>query len=45
MAQHKSHYFAGQNGSSFGGGTGVAAQITAWVKAHLTAHAIGGITV
>ncbi|MGE5135741.1 MAG: glycosyltransferase family 39 protein [Gemmatimonadota bacterium] len=45
VAQHKIHYFVGENRDSFGGGTGVAAQITAWVKAHFTAHAIGGVTV
>jgi len=39
------HYFAGANSSSFGGGTGSAAQITAWVKAHFTAKTVGGVTV
>ena len=35
----------GANSDSFGGGSGVAAQITAWVKAHLTATTVGGETV
>lgn len=39
------HYFVGANASSFGGGTGSAAQITAWVKAHFAAKTVGGITV
>jgi 4-amino-4-deoxy-L-arabinose transferase-like glycosyltransferase len=39
------HYFVGANSSSFGGGTGPAAQITAWVAAHFTARTVGGVTV
>ena len=39
------HYFVGTNQASFGGGSGPAAQITAWVRAHFTAEAVGGVTV
>ncbi len=39
------HYFVGANASSFGGGTGPAAQITAWAKAHFAAQTVGGVTV
>jgi len=39
------HYFVGANASSFGGGTGAAAQITAWVKANFAAQTVGGVTV
>jgi hypothetical protein len=35
----------GQNRSSFGGGSGTAAEITSWVEAHFTAETIGGVTV
>jgi len=44
-ADHEIHYFVGANGDSFGGGSGDAAQITAWVKAHFTAKTVGGETV
>jgi 4-amino-4-deoxy-L-arabinose transferase-like glycosyltransferase len=43
-AEHKIHYFVGQNRASFGG-SGNASQITAWVKAHFTAQTVGGVTV
>jgi hypothetical protein len=45
VSEHKIHYFVGQNQSSFGGGTGDAAQITAWVAKHFTSQTISGITV
>ena len=45
VSEHKIHYFVGQNQASFGGGTGDAAQITAWVKKHFTSQTIAGITV
>jgi 4-amino-4-deoxy-L-arabinose transferase-like glycosyltransferase len=45
VAEHKIHYFVGQNQASFGGGTGDAAQITAWVKKHFTSQTVAGITV
>ena len=38
------HYFVGANQASFGG-SGAAAQITAWVRAHFTAETVGGVTV
>ena len=39
------HYFVAANQASFGGGSGAAAQITAWVRAHFTAETVGGVTV
>jgi len=45
VADHEIHYFVGANSDSFGGGSGVAAQITAWVRAHFTATTVGGDTV
>jgi 4-amino-4-deoxy-L-arabinose transferase-like glycosyltransferase len=45
VSEHKIHYFIGQNQASFGGGTGDAAQITAWVAKHFTSQTISGITV
>jgi 4-amino-4-deoxy-L-arabinose transferase-like glycosyltransferase len=45
VSEHKIHYFVGQNQASFGGGTGGAAQITAWVQKHFTSQIIAGITV
>jgi 4-amino-4-deoxy-L-arabinose transferase-like glycosyltransferase len=45
VSEHKIHYFVGQNRSSFGGGSGAAAEITSWVEAHFTARTIGGVTV
>jgi len=39
------HYFVGANQASFGGGSGPAAQITAWVRAHFTAETVGGVTI
>ncbi len=45
VAAHEVHYFIGANGSSFGGGSGDAAQITAWVAAHFSQETVGGVTV
>ncbi|HWG65248.1 MAG TPA: glycosyltransferase family 39 protein [Streptosporangiaceae bacterium] len=45
VSEHKIHYFVGRNQSSFGGGTGEAAQITAWVAKHFTSQTVSGITV
>ena len=35
----------GANQASFGGGSGAAAQITAWVRARSKAESVGGVTV
>jgi len=45
VSGHKIHYFVGQNRGSFGGGSGDASQITAWVESHFTAQTVGGVTV
>jgi 4-amino-4-deoxy-L-arabinose transferase-like glycosyltransferase len=45
VAAGEIHYFVGANQASFGGGSGPAAQITAWVRAHFKAQTIGGVTV
>jgi hypothetical protein len=45
VADHDIHYFVGANSDSFGGGSGAAAQITAWVEAHFRAETVGGETV
>jgi len=45
VAAGKIHWFVGESSSSFGGGTGTAAQITSWVAAHYQARTVGGITV
>jgi hypothetical protein len=45
VAAGKIHWFVGESSSSFGGGTGSAAQITSWVAAHYQARTVGGITV
>jgi hypothetical protein len=45
VSEHEIHYFVGQNQASFGGGTGDAARITAWVAKHFTSQTIAGITV
>ncbi len=45
VAAGQIHYFVGANSSSFGGGTGSAAQITSWVAAHFTAQTVGGVRV
>jgi hypothetical protein len=38
-------YFIGANQDSFGGGSGVAAQISAWVSDHFRSRTVGGLTV
>jgi 4-amino-4-deoxy-L-arabinose transferase-like glycosyltransferase len=45
VAKHKIHYFVGENGDSFGGGSGVARQISSWVGAHFRSQTVGGVTV
>jgi 4-amino-4-deoxy-L-arabinose transferase-like glycosyltransferase len=45
VAAGQIHYFVGASQASFGGGSGPAAQITAWVRAHFTAETVGGQTV
>ena len=45
VAAGEIYYFVGANQASFGGGSGPAAQITAWVRAHFTAKTVGGMTV
>ena len=45
VSEHKIHYFVGQNQASFGGGSGDAAQITAWVEKHFTSQTVAGVTV
>ena len=45
VAAGEIHYFVGANQASFGGGSGPAAQITAWMRAHFTAETVGGVTV
>jgi 4-amino-4-deoxy-L-arabinose transferase-like glycosyltransferase len=42
VADHKIHYFVGQNAHSFGGGSGVASAIAKWVASHFTSRSIGG---
>jgi 4-amino-4-deoxy-L-arabinose transferase-like glycosyltransferase len=44
VAEHKVHYYVGQGGESFGGGSGSSA-IASWVAAHFTAQTVGGQTV
>ena len=44
VAAGEIHYFVGANQASFGGGSGPAAQITAWVRAHFTAETVGGVS-
>jgi 4-amino-4-deoxy-L-arabinose transferase-like glycosyltransferase len=45
VSEHKIHYFVGENADSFGGGSGDASAITAWVRAHFTSQTVGGETV
>jgi hypothetical protein len=45
VAAGEIHYFVGANQASFGGGSGPAAQITAWVRAHFKSETVGGETV
>jgi len=45
VADHEIHYFVGANAHSFGGGSGDAARITEWVRAHFRSETVGGETV
>jgi 4-amino-4-deoxy-L-arabinose transferase-like glycosyltransferase len=45
VAEHKIHYFVGENGDSFGGGSGVARQISSWVSANFRSQTVGGVAV
>jgi hypothetical protein len=38
------HYYVGESGNSFGGGTG-SSSISSWVAAHYKSETIGGVTV
>jgi 4-amino-4-deoxy-L-arabinose transferase-like glycosyltransferase len=44
VAKHEIHYYVGESGSSFGGGT-VSSSIAAWVEAHFKKETVGGETV
>jgi 4-amino-4-deoxy-L-arabinose transferase-like glycosyltransferase len=44
VAKHEIHYYVGQGGNSFGGGSGSSA-IASWVTAHFTSQTVGGVTV
>ncbi len=44
VAKHEIHYYVGQSGNSFGGGSGSSA-ITSWVSAHFKSQTVGGVTV
>jgi hypothetical protein len=44
VAKHEIHYYVGDSGDSFGGGTGSSA-IASWVEAHFTKQTVGGETV
>ena len=44
VAKHEIHYYVGDSGASFGGGTGSSA-IASWVAAHFTKQTVGGETV
>jgi 4-amino-4-deoxy-L-arabinose transferase-like glycosyltransferase len=45
VAGHEIHYFIGANSDTFGGGSGDAARITAWVKEHFRSSTVGSVTV
>ncbi|HEY1919896.1 MAG TPA: glycosyltransferase family 39 protein [Streptosporangiaceae bacterium] len=44
VAKHEIHYYIGQNGESFGGGTN-SSSIASWVAAHFKSQTVGGSTV
>ena len=44
VAKGEIHYYVGESGNSFGGGTGSSA-IASWVAAHYKAQTVGGVTV
>jgi len=45
VAAGEIRFFVGASNDSFGGGSGVAAQITAWVKDHFRSRTVGGLTI
>jgi 4-amino-4-deoxy-L-arabinose transferase-like glycosyltransferase len=44
VAKHEIHYYVGESGDSFGGGT-LSSQIASWVTSHFTKETVGGETV
>jgi hypothetical protein len=44
VAKGEIHYYVGQSGNSFGGGSG-SSTIASWVAAHFKAETVGGVTV
>jgi hypothetical protein len=44
VAKGEIHYYVGESGSSFGGGTG-SSSIASWVAAHYKSQTVGGVTV
>jgi 4-amino-4-deoxy-L-arabinose transferase-like glycosyltransferase len=44
VAKGEIHYYIGQGGESFGGGTG-SSEIASWVAAHFKSETVGGLTV
>jgi 4-amino-4-deoxy-L-arabinose transferase-like glycosyltransferase len=44
VAKGEIHYYVGQSGSSFGGGSG-SSSIASWVAAHFKSQTVGGVTV
>ncbi len=44
VAKHEIHYYVGQSGNSFGGGSG-SSSIESWVAAHFKSQTVGGVTV
>jgi 4-amino-4-deoxy-L-arabinose transferase-like glycosyltransferase len=44
VAKGEIHYYVGQSGNSFGGGSGSSA-IASWVAAHFKSETVGGVTV
>jgi len=45
VATGEVRFFVGASNESFGGGSGMAAQITAWVKDHFRSRTVGGLTI
>jgi 4-amino-4-deoxy-L-arabinose transferase-like glycosyltransferase len=44
VAKGEIHYYVGESGNSFGGGTG-SSSIASWVAAHFKSQTVGGVTV
>jgi 4-amino-4-deoxy-L-arabinose transferase-like glycosyltransferase len=44
VAKHEIHYYVGEGGNSFGGGSG-SSTIATWVAAHFKSETVGGVTV